>query len=80
MDIGFKMQIYPTKEQESVLLEYCKISHNMWNYIVNKYKNNLPNVKKYEIEDYTCKDFINDFGANIPQRVALGVMVKYKFS
>ena len=46
MDIGFKMQIYPTKEQESVLLEYCKISHNMWNYIVNKYKNNLPNVKK----------------------------------
>lgn len=77
MDIGFKMQIYPTKEQESVLLEYCKISHNMWNYIVNKYKNNLPNVKKYEIEDYTCKDFINDFGVNIPQRVALGVMVKY---
>ena len=26
------MQIYPTDKQEKQLLEWCKISHDMWNF------------------------------------------------
>ena len=53
MIIGFKMQIYPNKEQENILLEYCKTYHNMWNFLVAKYKDKLPDVNSYGIKDYT---------------------------
>ena len=39
MKIGFKVRIYPNKEQEEKLFYFCKCSHEMWNYVVAKYKN-----------------------------------------
>lgn len=77
MIIGFKMQIYPNKEQENILLEYCKTYHNMWNFLVAKYKDKLPDVNSYGIKDYTPNQLIDDFGIRIPQRIVLGVIKDY---
>lgn len=77
MIIGFRMEIYPTKEQEKVLFYYCKTFHNMWNFLVSKYRNESPIVSKFGIKDYTQEDLINDFGENIPKRIALGVIKRY---
>ena len=38
MKIGFKVRIYPNKEQEEKLFYYCKASHEMWNCVVAKFK------------------------------------------
>ena len=41
---GCKIQIYPTKKQEEILLIYCKHAHIMRNFLVSKYEYNLPTV------------------------------------
>ena len=46
MKIGFKVRIYPNKEQESKLFYFCKCSHEMWNYVVAKYKNSGEKIIK----------------------------------
>ena len=72
------MQIYPTEEQEKQLLEWCKISHNMWNFLVAKYDGWQPKINSYGIKDYTPRDMMNEFGcSDIPQRAVLGVQKTY---
>ena len=44
MKIGFKVRIYPNKEQEEKLSYFCKCSHEMWNYVVAKYKNSEEKI------------------------------------
>ena len=80
MKVGFKMQIYPTVEQEFILKEYCKVYHDMWNYLVAKYKNEFPKISSYGIVDYRPIDLIEDFGCKIPQRIVLGVIKTYSQS
>ena len=38
---------------------------------------NLPKVNSYGIVGYTPRELIEDFGENIPQRIALGVMKRF---
>lgn len=77
MRMGFKMRIYPNKEQEELLFEYCKVSHDMWNYLVAKHKNEFPRVSKLGILDYNPTQLMNEMGVKIPQRIALWVCKKY---
>ena len=77
MKRGFRIRIYPTEEQEELLSFYCKTAHNMWNFLVAKYKDKLPVCNCYGIKDYTPRDLINEFGVEIPQRIAFGVMKTY---
>ena len=37
---GCKFRIYPTKEQEEILFNYCWNYHNLWNFVVAKFKDN----------------------------------------
>ena len=58
---GIKIQIYPDKEQEELLLSYCKDYHNMKNFLVAKFKDNLPNVGKHGIVGYKDKDLLLEY-------------------
>ena len=58
---GIKIQIYPDKEQEELLLSYCKDYHNMKNFLVAKFKDNLPNVGKRNIIGYKDKDLLSEY-------------------
>lgn len=77
MKMGFKMQIYPTKEQEQRLFEYCKASQDMWNFLVAKYKEKLPVVGKYGIKEYKPYQLIEEMGIVVPQRIAFDVIKRY---
>ena len=58
---GIKIRIYPDKEQEKLLLSYCKDYHNMKNFLVAKFKDNLPNVGKHGIVGYKDKDLLLEY-------------------
>lgn len=77
MKQGFKVRIYPTPAQEESMLRYCRISHDMWNFLVAKYIDSLPNTNAYGIRDYSPNNLMSDFGQNAPQRVVLGVLKTY---
>lgn len=48
---GCKIRIYPTREQEKILFEYCNNAHRLWNYLVARYKDkDLPKTKINGIE------------------------------
>ncbi len=77
---GCKFRIYPTKEQEEILFIYCKYSHIMRNFLVEKFKDNLPNVNSFGVVGYKEKDLLNDFGeTEIPlhNRIIKGVLYNY---
>lgn len=63
---GCKIRIYPTKEQEEILFIYCKYSHDMRNFLVAKFKDNLPKTNTFgiKVEDkfYKEEDLLRDFG------------------
>ena len=80
MIVGFKMQIYPTKEQEFILKEYCKIYHNMWNFLVEKYKDELPMVNSIGIKGLSPKQLSEDYGFNVPKRISMGVIKTFAYS
>ena len=77
MKMGVKMRIYPTKEQEELLFYHCRIAHDMQNYLVAKYKDELPHTNSYGIIGYTPRELINDFNVEVPQRLAYGAMQQY---
>ena len=58
---GIKIRIYPDKEQEELLLSYCKDYHNMKNFLVAKFKDNLPNVGKNGIIGYKDKELLQEY-------------------
>ena len=58
---GIKIQIYPDKEQEELLLSYCKDYHNMKNFLVAKFKDNLPNVVNNNIIGYKDRDLLQEY-------------------
>ena len=58
---GIKIQIYPDKEQEELLLSYCKDYHNMKNFLVAKFKDNLPNVGNNNIIGYKDRDLLQEY-------------------
>lgn len=76
---GCKFKIYPTKEQEEILFIYCKYSHIMRNFLVGKFKDNLPNVSSYGIINYKEENLISDFQSEIPlpKRLYRGVLYNY---
>lgn len=77
---GCKFRIYPTKEQEKILFIYCKYSHIMRNFLVEKFQEKLPNVGSFGIIGYKEKDLLNDFGeTEIPlhNRIIKGVLYNY---
>lgn len=78
---GLKVKIYPTKEQEEILFIYCKYFHIMRNFLVGKFKDNLPNVNTYGISNYKEIDLIEDFGETdipLPSRLVKGVLKSYQ--
>lgn len=76
---GCKFRIYPTKEQEEILFIYCKYSHIMRNFLVEKFKDNLPNVSPYGIIGYKEENLIEDFSTemSLPKRLYRGVLYNY---
>ena len=77
---GCKFRIYPTKEQEEILFVYCKYSHIMRNFLVGKFKDDLPNVSSYGIIDYKEQNLLDDFGITdipLPKRLVKGVLINY---
>ena len=74
---GFKAKIYPNEKQEEILKEYCRIAHDSWNFLVAKYKDNLPKVNKLGIKGYTQRDLINERNIIVPERTILGVIRSY---
>lgn len=78
MKIGFTQQIYPTESQIIVLKEILKHSHNMWNFLVQKYNEiGYPKISKFGIVDYSPSDLIDEYGHAIPKRVSLGILKTY---
>lgn len=75
---GFSMQIYPTKEQEEKLFLYCKRYHNLYNFLVAKYKDGLPNVSSHSIPGYEYSDIRKEYGyVDFPERVLRGCVQTY---
>ena len=58
---GIKIRIYPDNEQEKLLLSYCKDYHNMKNFLVAKFKDNLPNVGNNNIIGYKDRDLLQEY-------------------
>ena len=58
---GIKIRIYPDEEQEKLLLSYCKDYHNMKNFLVAKFKDNLPNVGNNNIIGDKDQDLLQDY-------------------
>lgn len=84
---GCKFRIYPTKKQEEILFIYCKYAHIMRNFLVKKFKDNLPKATIYGIkvngDYYNEHELLSDFGeTEIPLPVYLikGVIMNYKFA
>lgn len=77
MTVGFKTRIYPTQQQVEILERYCKVAHDMYNFLVAKYKNQLPVVNAYGIKNYKEADLMADFGEIIPSRIVRGVIFTY---
>lgn len=77
MIVGFKTRIYPDEKQAEVLAYYCKVAHDMQNFLVAKYKDNLPSVSKYGINNYKEHDLMSEFSVNIPIRIVRGVLYTY---
>lgn len=78
MKRGFKTRIYLSEWQEKILFNYCKVYHNMWNFLVEKYKNQLPSVNSYGIKGYKPFELLSDFGnPDVPQRLVLGVQKQF---
>ena len=80
---GCKFKIYPTKEQEEILFIYCKYSHMMRNFLVGKFKDNLPKTNTYGLKDYSEQELIEDFEKveiPLPKRLIKGVILNYKYS
>ena len=77
MKSGFKARIYPNEEQEKILFEYCNLSRRMWNMLVERYQDGLPNVSRYGVFGYNSKDLVADCGGNVPERIAVGVLKTY---
>lgn len=78
MFMGFKVEIYPNKEQEDYLLHCCHVYHDMWNFLVAKFKNNLPKIGKRGIIGYSDKDLRQEFVCeNIPLRLYRSILMIY---
>lgn len=83
---GCKIRIYPTKEQEEILFSYCKFFQDLRNFLVAKFKDNLPKVNIFGIKNYSEKEFLEEFLKERifiippPKRLVKGVIVNYKLS
>lgn len=80
---GCKIRIYPTKEQEKFLLIYCKYSHLMRNFLVAKFKDNLPKINCFGIKNYSEKQLVEEYKEieiPLPKRLFRGVLYNYKLS
>ncbi len=77
MIYGFKIEIYPDKKQSELLHYYCKIAHDMYNFLVAKYQDKLPSTTAHGLVNYTPQDLMSEFGVEIPQRIVLGVIKTY---
>lgn len=62
INFGVKCRIYPTKEQEKILLYFCNKSIDIWNFLVYKYKNESPVCYKNSIKGMSALDLKNEFG------------------
>ena len=45
MTVGFKTRIYPDKQQTELLSYYCRVSHDMYNFLVEKFGSTLVQVE-----------------------------------
>lgn len=78
MFMGFKVEIHPNKEQKDYLLHCCRVYHDMWNFLVAKFKNNLPKVNNHGIIGYRDKDLQQEFICdNIPSRLYRSILETY---
>ena len=81
MKIGFKARIYPDKEQEEKLFYYCRASHEMWNYVVAKFKDKKVICQSHSIKGFTAKELLDEYGKeNIHNRIAVDVLTRYSQS
>ena len=62
MLIGCKFRIYPNKKQEEILFNYCFHAHNLWNFVVAKYKGkDLPIVNKLGVKGLSATQLKNEY-------------------
>ena len=55
----------------------------MRNFLVGKFKDNLPKTNTYGLKDYSEQEFIKEFGETeilLPKRLIKGVILNYKYS
>jgi hypothetical protein len=77
---GLRIRIYPNEYQEIQLFEWCKIYHNMWNFLVSKYKDEFPVISSHTIKGYSPRNLIDELKVAIPERVARGLIQTYIWS
>ena len=80
MKIGFKVRIYLNKEQEEKLSYFCKCSHEMWNYVVAKYKNSEGKIicGTYGVKGSSPQDLMKEFiKEDIPKRIYNDIAKRY---
>ena len=82
MYIGIKIQIYPNKEQEKYLFHCCEAQHKLRNFLVAKYKDNLPKIiSNTGIKGYNDLDLQNEYPIeNIPKRIYRSAICNYAIS
>lgn len=79
---GCKFRIYPTKEQEEILFNYCWNYHNLWNFVVAKFKDNekLPLKTIGGIKGFSAAQLREEYKENkipLPQRLYVGILITY---
>jgi len=55
----------------------------MRNFLIEKFKDNLPKTNTYGLKDYSERDLIKDFNNTeipLPKRLIKGVILNYKYS
>lgn len=76
------MRIYLTKEQEDTLQLWCRAWHDMYNFLVAKYKDadRFPDIGRWAIKDYKEDDIIRDTGYIVPKRLARNAISRYVYA
>ena len=72
-----KIRIYPTKEQENKLNYFCDCSRNLWNFLVEKFREENFEYDKFGIKGFTPRNLMEEANIIIPQRIALDVIKRF---
>lgn len=76
----FKTEIFPDENQHKLFLCFCNEYRDMWNYTVEKFRDNYPVVCKNGIKGFRASDLFKESKNKCLQRIAVGVIKNYAFA